>query len=342
MFRTWPLRTGAAGTPNLLPASSLPRRCRIVGDAGVTNSANASRVCVEQPQLEHARRVEALDPQRRARRGGGGARRHEPDELGADDLGAARPRLCLHALDDLVQRRPPPSPPRSCSPARRPHAAGRARARARRGSRRRARARPTRSRARPRRVAPPRFTLNAINGRRAPTITPPARSSSRPGPKSGVELARRRAAAASSRPARAEERRPAARRELAVEEHGQRQLAHRSAARARARTRAHAPGPPGTIGTTGTTSAAPIRGCAPSCSRRSIRSRATATAASSASTSSLLGADQREHRPVVIRVAVHVEQARVRSIAAPIASIVARSRPSEKFGTDSRTRTRVL
>src|ERR671910_817377 len=42
----------------------------------------------------------------------------------------------------------------------------------------------------------------------------------------------------------------------------------------------------GLSGTIGTTSAAPMRGCAPSCRRRSIRSRARSTAPSSVSTSS--------------------------------------------------------
>ena len=94
--------------------------------------------------------------------------------------------------------------------------------------------------------------------------------------------------------------------------------------------------------TSGTTSATPIRGCAPSCSRRSIRSRATSAAAASASTSGRVVADDGEDRAVVVGVDVHVEQPRVLDSAAPIASIVARSRPSEKFGTDSSGSTAVL
>ena len=72
----------------------------------------------------------------------------------------------------------------------------------------------------------------------------------------------------------------------------------------------------GRIGTIGTTSAAPIRGCTPSCARRSIRSRAHAIPASSASTSSRSLADEREHRAVVVGVGVDVEQlARARASA---------------------------
>ena len=63
--------------------------------------------------------------------------------------------------------------------------------------------------------------------------------------------------------------------------------------------------------------------------------------ATSASTSSRSVADQREDRAVVIGVGVDVEQPRVRARApSPIASIVARSRPSLKFGTDSSGSTR--
>ena len=55
---------------------------------------------------------------------------------------------------------------------------------------------------------------------------------------------------------------------------------HAEVAQARARAMSS-----GTIGTIGTTSAAPTRGCAPTCRRRSIRSRAQAIPARSASTS---------------------------------------------------------
>ena len=46
-------------------------------------------------------------------------------------------------------------------------------------------------------------------------------------------------------------------------------------------------------------------------------------------------ADDRENRPVVVGVRVHVEQPACSDSARPIASIVSASRPSEKFGTDS-------
>ena len=75
---------------------------------------------------------------------------------------------------------------------------------------------------------------------------------------------------------------------------------------------------------------------------RSARARPRPPA-TSASTSSSLLADDREHGAVVVGVRVDVEQARVRAAsAAPIASIVAGSRPSEKFGTDSSGSTRLL
>ena len=54
-----------------------------------------------------------------------------------------------------------------------------------------------------------------------------------------------------------------------------------------------------------------MRGWAPSWRRRSIRSRATATAARSAGEQLVLLPDEREHRAVVVGVGVDVEQARV-------------------------------
>ena len=97
----------------------------------------------------------------------------------------------------------------------------------------------------------------------------------------------------------------------AVEEYRQPELADRAAtSRAAARARSMSSG---LIGTSGTTSAAPTRGCAPSCRRRSIRSRARPTPATSASDQLRLRTDQREHRAVVVRVGVHVEQAGARA-----------------------------
>ena len=52
------------------------------------------RLRVEQPQLEHARGVESVDPERRPCRGHGRARRHQADELGADHLRPALAASC--------------------------------------------------------------------------------------------------------------------------------------------------------------------------------------------------------------------------------------------------------
>src|SRR3954451_24995465 len=89
------------------------------------------------------------------------------------------------------------------------------------------------------------------------------------------------------------------------------------------------------MGTSGTTSAAPTHGCAPSCRRRSIRSRAQPIPASSASTSS----SSPPTRVYTDRLWSSSEWMSSRRAcaesASPIASIVARSRPSEKLGTAS-------
>ena len=60
------------------------------------------RRSVEKPKLEHARRIEAVDPEHRPRCCCGGARRHQADELRAEDRGA--PSLCLRGnpLNDVV------------------------------------------------------------------------------------------------------------------------------------------------------------------------------------------------------------------------------------------------
>ena len=185
---------------------------------------------------------------------------------------------------------------------------------------------------------PRRFTLNAISGLRAPTRTAPADGSSASGPKSGA--ARRPPGAG-----RAPRHRPAGRRpgRGRAARRGRRAGPwRRSARRASARRAARARGPRGSIGTIGTTSAAPIRGCAPSWRRRSIRSRATATASASASTSS-------RSCPTTVNTerlwsgSLWTSSRRTRAASArPIASIVAGSRPSEKFGTDSSGSTRLL
>ena len=66
--------------------------------------------------------------------------------------------------------------------------------------------------------------MNAISGRRAPTITPPARSSSLRRAEVGRELAGVDPPLELLRPAAPEERRPAPRRQLAVEEDRQPEL----------------------------------------------------------------------------------------------------------------------
>lgn len=60
---------------------------------------------VEQPQLEHMRGVEARDPQGRTGSGERSAGRHQAHELRADDLRAPRFCLLLDPGHDLVQRR---------------------------------------------------------------------------------------------------------------------------------------------------------------------------------------------------------------------------------------------
>src|SRR5215218_4849439 len=58
-----------------------------------------------QAQFQHVRLVEPVDPQDRACGGRGRSRRHQPDELGADDLGTVGGRLGLDPGHDLVQCR---------------------------------------------------------------------------------------------------------------------------------------------------------------------------------------------------------------------------------------------
>src|SRR4051812_32933932 len=59
---------------------------------------------VEETELEQPRAIEAVDAQRAAGGGRGGTGRHEADELGAGDLGAAGVRLRLDAGDDVGER----------------------------------------------------------------------------------------------------------------------------------------------------------------------------------------------------------------------------------------------
>src|SRR5205823_14824161 len=60
-------------------------------------------VLVEQPQLEHARCVEAFDPQHRAGSSDRGSGRHQADELRANYLGTPSGSLPLDPLHDLVE-----------------------------------------------------------------------------------------------------------------------------------------------------------------------------------------------------------------------------------------------
>ena len=142
----------------------------------------------------------------------GRARRHQADELRADDLDAARRGLLLDPRDDLVQRGRLPvldvhahlHEPRARQVE--------ARARARPGSRRRvSRTSAAISRA-DLESSPRRLTLNAISGRRAPTSTPPADRIEPRRPEVGRELARVDAPLQLLRPAAPEERGPAPRR----------------------------------------------------------------------------------------------------------------------------------
>ena len=213
------------------------------------------------------RRVEARRCRDRARGGRAAAPAGiRPDELRAGDLGAAR---AASALDRARRSRgapPPPSPRRSCSPARGRRAAGRGRARARPESRRRARGRRAAISRAPRRRRVARLTLNAISGLRAPTSTPPAARVEARGPEVRRELAGVDPPLQLLRAAAAEERRPAARRRARRRgtraARAPRRPARASSQRRRRRAR---PMSSGRIGTIGTTSAAPIRGCAPSC-----------------------------------------------------------------------------
>ena len=150
-----------------------------------------------------------------------------------------------------------------------------------------------------------RLTLNATSGRRAPTSTAPAAGSSRGGPKSGASSPASIRAWSSSGPPRRKNAGP--RSGTAVEEHRQARARRRGPPTSRAAACARSMSS-GAIGTSGTTSAAPMRGCAPSCRRRSIRSRAHPTPATQPVDQLRLRADEREDGAVVVRVGVDVQQ----------------------------------
>ena len=181
--------------------SSRAARPLAVRPRGRPRSASCDRGIVRRrssTELEHARGVEPVDPEHRPGRRGRGAGGHQPDELRADDLGAARLRLALDPLDDLVQRRRLPV----LDVHRHLHEPGPRQVEAEgahaRGSRRPARGRPPRPRAR-RDSAPRRLTLNAISGRAGADDHAAGGLVQRGRPEVGHELARRRSAAAARR-----------------------------------------------------------------------------------------------------------------------------------------------
>ncbi len=150
--------------------------------------------------------------------------------------------------------------------------------------------------------------MNAISGVRAPRITPPAVACSAAGPKSGASSpasSRRCELDAAAAPV---ERRPALGRR--VQEDRQPERADPRADRGRRlRARSMSSGRSGTIGTT---SAAPMHGCAPSCAPQVDPLDRDVDAGDERVAELVLGADEREHRAVVVGVGVDVEQPRVR------------------------------
>src|SRR5262245_47669342 len=185
---------------------------------------------------------------------------------------------------------------------------------------------------------PRRLTLNAISGLRTPTSTPPADSDSCRGPNSGAISPASTRRCSSRGPPRRKNAGPRPSQRSPYRNTGSESSSPTRRPSSRAASRA-ASAPSGTSGTRGTTSAAPIRGWAPSCRRRSMRSAAHAIPASSASTSA--SADPTSvNTERLWSVSAWTSSSRARDPSASAsASIVARSRPSEKFGTDSSGRT---
>ena len=283
---------GAHATGLLLvsPLFAFVARTRSVrrgGDRGAARRARRARRRDARDQSSSSltsstcARVEPVDPQQRTRRGGGCACRHQADELGPHHLRPTRRGLRLDAADDLVQR--------GCLPVLDVHR--------------------DLDDTRARQIE----TERANAGEAAPALAHDARDLPRDG-----ELASEIDVERDQRPARADEhgagglvqpRRPVVGRQLARVDArlepcgaaapevggpplGWRVHEHRHAASAASRraiasaARSARAMSSGTSGTIGTTSAAPTRGCAPSCVRRSMRSRATVTAAERASASS--------------------------------------------------------
>src|SRR4051794_24165928 len=105
MVHTPPGRRRAArllwpGTTDLLPASSLAsNEARAYnGFAPIRGVRALGRIdirALEQPELQHAGGVEAVDSQGRSGRGGGSSARHQADQLRAGRLGPASGRFSL-------------------------------------------------------------------------------------------------------------------------------------------------------------------------------------------------------------------------------------------------------
>ncbi len=74
----------------------------IPGKSRARPESRYGRSVVEQTELEHPGRIEALDPEHRARRVDCGSGGHQAHELAADDLSASSVGLGDDALHDLV------------------------------------------------------------------------------------------------------------------------------------------------------------------------------------------------------------------------------------------------
>ena len=134
-----------------------------------------------------------------------------------------------------------------------------------------------------------------------------------------------------------EEDRSSTVRHVAVEEHRQPELAADSSRELARRRDARAAGPSGSSGTSGTTSAAPMRGCTPTCSRRSMRSRCDAMPGEQRVDQRVLVADEREDRAMVVGVGVDVEKLGAARERVGDAPTIVGVRPSETLGTASST-----
>ena len=139
----------------------------------------------QEPQLEHVRRIEAGDAEQRACRRDGGAAGSRPTSSEPRDAEPSRRRLPLDRGDDLVQRgRLPVLDVEAHLDVPRPREAEPERADAREAAV--ALAHRTRHLPRGLEVVAGEVDVERDQRRRAPTSTPPARSSSRVGPKSGA------------------------------------------------------------------------------------------------------------------------------------------------------------